>query len=140
MKSIRLKLIIMYLTLVFLVIIVCGTFMLIRIRFQEFDNLQRSLTDFATYFESYIRANVPLDAISEADFHEGLREDMKNFYLSNDPAKEIEGNILDVYGQTIYNTASLEFSFKSSAVIAARSSTVNPAFLTFDLAFLISIS
>jgi len=119
MKSIRLKLIIMYLTLVFLVIIVCGTFMLIRIRYQEFNDLQRSLTDFAAYFESYIRANIPLESVNDEDFQAGLQEEMKNFYLSNDPARGIEGSILDIYGNTIYNTASLDLTFRSSAIISA---------------------
>ena len=109
----------MYLMLVFLVFIVCGTFMLIRIRFQEFDNLERGLADFAAYFESYIRANIRLDSIEDENFIADLQEDLKSLYLTQDPAREMEGNILDRRGNTLYNTASRDITFSSSAIIAA---------------------
>ena len=119
MKSIRLKLVIMYLTLVFLVIIVCGTFMLMRIRLREFDNLERDLADFAAYFESYIRDSIPLDSISAANFRAGFQEELKNLYISKDPTREMEGSVLDRYGNTIYNTASRDVAFSSVAIISA---------------------
>ena len=121
MKSIRIKLIIMYLTLVFLVIIVCGTYMFLRIRFQEFDNLETNLYEFAAYFESHIRANVPIDDIdiADADFQAGLQEDLKTLFISKDTTREMEGNILDTNGNTVYSTSGRIVNYNSSAIIAA---------------------
>lgn len=114
MKSIRWKLVFMYLTLVFIVMLVSGTFIIMSIDRQENDKAQDELVQYASYIEEQI-----INQYSPDDFQQGFT----NFIVSISSARNLRGHILDANGKTLAsstatNTSELQ-SFNNSAIISA---------------------
>ncbi len=119
MKSIKLKLVILYLTLVFIVMIVSGTFMLLRIKSQELDKASESLRGFAK------NINEQVVQISDVDYFQDI---MLDTYKGRDTNK-ISGYILNTKGTSIADTdysGNSDYQYKkfsNSSVISAISGT-----------------
>ncbi len=112
LRSIKWKLMIMYLGLVLVVMIVSGTYILLTLRSAEINKSNQQLELYA-------------EKISE-QVVEGNTEDMFQEQLSNTltSAESMQGNILDIYGRTIASTAVRQAPypvFSDSAVVTAMS-------------------
>ncbi len=117
MKSIKSRLIAMYLGLVMIVMIVCGSFILISLQDIE---IRRAEEQMRLYAEK-IRDQVAL-TYEESGFQEGLLQ----FSQNSSNTSTIQGNIINTDGQTIASTVSGRGSFeqyKNSAVISALGGT-----------------
>lgn len=115
MKSIRWKLVFIYLTLVFIVMIISGTYIIIMTDSQETKNAEEELKQCAVYVEEQI--------IGEYDTPEEFQKGFDNFFIVRSSMKNIQANILDKDGNTIASSASSDKSlfmdYKNSAVISA---------------------
>ncbi len=112
MKSLKLKWVLMYLALVFIVMIFSGTFMLSRVKIQETNEARDVLTSYAKKIhEQVILGN------EEASFPVVLKE------IATQSYNPIEGNILNNMGVTIASTASQNAEFVDSSIISALSKT-----------------
>ena len=112
MKSLKLKLVVIYLALVFIVMIVSGTFMLTRVKMDETDKLHKDLVRYAEIVEEEI-INVydnPTD-IQKFGFSNPVT-------LSQDLSK-MQCNILNAKGELIASTMSLDQNLSSSVITAA---------------------
>jgi len=113
MKSIKGKLIALYLGLVLVVMMVSGSFILLS--FQNIE-LQKAHDQMRVYAEK-ISEQVVLSN-DEADFQNGLL----SFSQSSSSASQLQGNIIDLSGETLASTASSKPPFeqyKNSVVISA---------------------
>ncbi len=114
MKSIRWKLVFMYLTLVFIVMLVSGTFIIISINRQENDKARDELVQYASYIEEQI-----INQYSPDDFQQGFT----NFIVSISSARNIRGHILDANGKTLASSTATDTSglqdYNNSAIISA---------------------
>ncbi len=120
MKSIKAKLIAMYLGLVMIVMIVCGSFILISLQDIE---LKRAEEQMRLYSEK-IKEQVVLTC-EESGFQDGLIQFTQNGSSSN----QLQGNIINTEGKTLASTAggkSSQQEYKNSVIISALSG--NPAF------------
>lgn len=129
MKSIKLKLVIIYLTLVFIVMILSGTFMLVRTKIQQENVARNALETFA----QRIYSQVIMMHTDPSKFSEGL----KNIYSqgtinSADTGQKeyislnrsIQGNILSSTGVTIATFSSDEGTqFTNRAITSALAGT-----------------
>lgn len=110
MKSIKWKLITMYLGLVLIVMIVSGTFILLSLQNIEINKAQQQLKRYA-------------DRISEQVVQNGVEPDFQKGLLATlTDAVGIQGNILNAYGETIASTTASAPPYpiyKSSAIVAA---------------------
>ena len=97
MKSIKSRLIAMYLGLVMIVMIVCGSFILISLQDIE---IRRAEEQMRLYAEK-IRDQVAL-TYEESGFQEGLLQ----FSQNSSNTSTIQGNIINTDGQTIASTVS----------------------------------
>lgn len=105
----------MYLTLVFIVMLVSGTFIILSINRQETDKAREELTQYAAYIEEQI-----IDQYKDpAAFQEGFT----NFIVSNSSARNLRGHILDSRGNTIASSTATDSSglqnYNNSAIISA---------------------
>ncbi len=114
MRSIKAKLIAMYLGLVMIVMIVCGSFILISLQDIE---LKRAETQIRLYSEK-IKEQVVL-SYEEGGFQDGLSQ----FTQGGGDIGQIQGNIIDTDGNTIASTINSKAAFleeyKSSIVVSA---------------------
>lgn len=114
MRSIKAKLIAMYLGLVMIVMIVCGSFILISLQDIE---LKRAETQIRLYSEK-IKEQVVL-SYEESGFQDGLSQ----FTQGGGDIGQIQGNIIDTDGNTIASTINSKAAFleeyKSSIVVSA---------------------
>ena len=114
-KSIRAKLIAMYLGLVMIVMIVCGSFILISLQDIE---LKRAEEQLQLYTEK-IKEQVVL-SYEESGFQDGLVQ----FTQNGSDTSRMQGNIINTDGKTIastVNTRGAAEDYKDSVVISALS-------------------
>lgn len=119
MKSIRWKLVFIYLTLVFIVMLITGTFIIMRIKNQEIKKTEDELKNCAVYIEEQI-----LNEYSdESEFQNGFVD----LFIKSAAMRNIQGNILNSNGETIASTVSTEQNYfqeyKNSIAISALSGT-----------------
>lgn len=110
MKSIKLKLVIIYLTLVFIVMIVSGTFMITNIKMKEIDKAKSDLKVYARAIkEQVIERNSPEEY------------DIALEYLTTtvQMSRRIEGYILNKAGQTIAPSKFRHISFIDPTIISS---------------------
>lgn len=115
MKSIRWKLVFMYLTLVFIVMLITGTFIIMRIESQETKKAEDELRSCAVYIEEQI--------VSQAANEEELQKGFVDLFLKSAAMRNIQGNIINAQGETIASTVSTDQNYfqeyKNSVVISA---------------------
>lgn len=99
MRSIKWKLIVMYLGLVLIVMIVSGTYILLSLRNIEMDKSRRQLEIYAEKIQEQV-----IGAGNTDSFQENLQKTVTN-------AIGIQGNILDAKGQTLATTTALQEPF-----------------------------
>ncbi len=115
MKSIKLKLVAMYLILVFIVLVVGGTFMITDIRIKEIDKANAQLRLYASVIEAQI-INEYDDA---ADFQMGF----ESIFMNTSSFGKLYGNILNSKGITIASTDNVTQQFNRSVISIALSGT-----------------
>ena len=119
MKSIKAKLIAMYLGLVMIVMIVCGSFILISLQDIE---LKRAEEQMRLYTEK-IKEQVVLTC-EETGFQDGLIQ----FTQSGSSSSQLQGNIINTDGKTIASTVGskgIQEEYKNSVIISALSGTAS---------------
>lgn len=99
MRSIKWKLIIMYLGLVLIVMIVSGTYILLSLRNIEMEKSRQQLEIYAEKIQEQV-----IDAAEEENFQENLQKTVTN-------AIGIQGNVLNANGETIATTTALQEPF-----------------------------
>lgn len=114
MKSIRWRLVFLYLTLVFIVMIISGTYIIISIESQEKSKVQDELRQSAAYVSDQI-----ISQYTEDEFQEKLTESSAlNSFL-----RDMRASIIDSNGNTVASSAATNSSqfldYKNSAVISA---------------------
>ncbi len=114
MKSIKLKLVVIYLILVFIVLIVSGTFMITTIRYREIEKANYTLKTYA----SLIQAQIINEYEDAADFQKGFEE---NIFMSTSSFGKLNGNILNSKGITIASTDGVGQRFNRSVISIALS-------------------
>lgn len=110
LRSIKWKLIAMYLGLVLIVMIVSGTYILLSLRNIEIDKSRAQLESYAEKINEQV-----IESVEERNFQEKLMETVTN-------AVGIQGNILDSNGDTIASTTELKApypEYTDQAIIAA---------------------
>ncbi len=115
MKSIKFKLVIIYLALVFIVMLVGGTFMLAQVRMRETSRARGELNDFAR--------NILEQIILQFDNPEDFRSGFKNAYSYLESTNKMEGYILDGLGFVIAPEQSVGQKFSDYEVMSALSGT-----------------
>ncbi|WP_317367764.1 ATP-binding protein [uncultured Tyzzerella sp.] len=121
MKSVRFKLIFIYFILVFIVMIVSGTFIIFTIQKQEIAKVEEQLKSFSKAINEQI-----IDQYEdEDDFQSGFTDlFMKRVFTQN-----IQGAIIDKDGKTIAGTNFSEtqgpYQYKNSVIISALSGKEN---------------
>ncbi len=115
MSSIRWKLVFMYLTLVFIVMIISGTFIIIRTYSQEIKNAEDELAGCAAYISDQIT--------DRYEDEKDLQNAFLQLYITSSSLRNIQANIIDSGGKTIASSTSAssdEFiTYSNSAVISA---------------------
>lgn len=115
MKSIRWKLVFIYLTLVFIVMLITGTFIIMRIESQETNKAEDELRNCAVYIEEQILNEYP----KEEEFQKGFVD----LFIKSATMRNIQGNVLNSEGETIASTVSTDQNYfqeyKNSVVISA---------------------
>ncbi|MCI1958116.1 MAG: cell wall metabolism sensor histidine kinase WalK [Clostridia bacterium] len=117
MKSIKGKLMAMYMGLVLIVMIVCGTYILVSLQNIE---LGRARQQMELYTEKISEQVV--ESYDESDFQKGLEQ----FGKSGSDTSQIQGSIINTDGDTIATTVSSKEPFeqyKDSVVISALAGT-----------------
>ena len=124
MKSIKLKLVLIYIVLVFIVMIVSGTFMLFQVRSNENDEALRQLRVLANKINTEI--------IGENNSAEQFQRNFEYWTLP----EGMQGKILDARrnNQTLAPAESLGMSFFDSSIASALSGQpgFNPSKMDFD--------
>ncbi len=117
MKSIRWKLVFIYFTLVFIVMIVSGTYIIIMTDSQETKNAEEELKQCAVYVEEQI--------INEYENPDDFQLGFDNFFIVRSSMRNIQANIIDKDGKTIASSVSSDKSlfmdYNNSVVISALS-------------------
>ncbi len=115
MRSIRWKLVFMYLTLVFIVMLISGTFIIISLDTQETDKAQEELKQCAVYIKEQI--------IDQYDNPQDFQEGFVNLFIISSSVRNVRGHILDSQGVTIASSAAGDTSsfidYRNSAIISA---------------------
>ncbi len=115
MKSIRWKLVFIYLILVFIVMLMTGTFIILNIKNHELKKAEDELRNCAVYIEEQI-VNGYND---EQEFQNGFVD----LFLKSAAMRNIQSSILNSDAETIASTVSTQSSYfqeyKNSAVISA---------------------
>ena len=115
MRSIKWKLIIMYLGLVLIVMIVSGTYILLSLRNIEIDKSRQELATYAERINEQV-----IEGGKDEEFQEKLLKTVSN-------AVGIQGNILNTDGETIASTTVTEAPYPvytDQAITAARNSAI----------------
>ncbi len=121
MKSVRFKLIFIYFILVFIVMIISGTFIIFTIQKQEIYKIEEQLKSFSKAIKEQI-----IDQYEDPnDFQSGFTDlFMKRVFTQN-----IQGAIIDKDGKTIAGTNFSEtkgpYQYKNSVIISALSGKEN---------------
>ena len=115
MKSVRFKLIFIYFILVFIVMIISGTFIIFTIKKQEINKAQEELKSFSKAIKEQI-----IDQYEDPrDFQSGFTD----LFIKRVFTQNIQGAIIDSDGKTIAGTNFFEtkgpYQYKNSVVIAA---------------------
>ena len=105
----------MYLSLVFIVMLVSGTFIIISISGQENEKARDELEQYAAYIEEQV-----IDQYDDpADFGQGIT----SLFITNLPDQTMRSHILDSDGNTVASSLTTDsndfLSFTNSAVISA---------------------
>lgn len=116
MKSIRFKLIFIYLVLVFIVMIISGTYIITSLKTKEFENVEEELKTTASYIQEQI-----INEYNEDEFQEALSE----FFLKRAYFQNIQASIINSLGETIASTISVGYQHTNSVVIIALSGKEN---------------
>ncbi len=111
MKSIKWKLVMIYLALVFIVMIVSGTFIIVRTRNIEMTNKKSELEISANRIKEQV-----INKYNEEDFQMQLAEQYAN---RSALSSQVSANIIDAEGETIATTSAQKVSYKNSDVIMA---------------------
>lgn len=115
MKSIRWRLVFMYLTLVFIVMLISGTFIIKRMEIQEIKKAEYELKNSAIYIEEQI--------VNQYDDPAEFQNLFVDLFIKRTSLRNIQGNILNLEGKTIASTVSKnphQFQeYKNSVVISA---------------------
>ena len=117
MKTIKWKLIMMYLGLVFIVMIVSGSFILLRLQTIEMDKARNQLEVYAQKVSEQV-----VLLYEEDSFQSGLIQ----FAKSGSTTSQIQGSILDRTGVTLATTTTSKPpypQYKNSVIIGAMSGT-----------------
>lgn len=117
MKSIKGKLILMYMGLVLIVMIVCGTYILVSLQGIELDRARQQMKLYTEKISEQV-----VESYDESDFQKGLEQ----FGESGSNTSQIQGSIINTEGDTIATTASSKEPFeqyKDSTVISALAGT-----------------
>lgn len=116
MRSIKWKLIIMYLGLVLIVMIVSGTYILLSLRNIEVDKSREQLELYAEKIQEQV-----IEGAEEDRFQEALQLTVTN-------AVGIQGNILNAQGETIASTTALQApypQYTDQAIISGMNGTAS---------------
>lgn len=116
MRSIKWKLIVMYLGLVLIVMIVSGTYILLSLRNIEIDKSRQQLELYAEKINEQV-----IEGGNPEDFQENLLKTVTN-------AVGIQGNILNAQGDTVASTTVLQGpypEYTDQAIIAAMNGTTS---------------
>lgn len=115
MKSIRWKLVFMYLTLVFIVMLVSGTFIILSFESQETGKAEEELRQCALYIKEQI--------IDQYEAPEEFQKGFENVSFIMSSERNMRGNILDSEGNTIASSIATDtdsfLEYKNSSVISA---------------------
>lgn len=105
----------MYLSLVFIVMLVSGTFIIMSIAGQENERAREELEQYAAYIEEQV--------IDQYDSPQQFAEGIVNLVITNSAQKNFRGHILDKDGVTVASSLTTDeegyLSFNNSAVISA---------------------
>ena len=115
MKSIKWKLVAMYLIIVLIVMIVSGTFILLRLQSSDINKGRTELSQYAQKIQDQ-----GVLSYNEVNFQAVLND----FYYGDSLSTQLQANILDSVGKTIATTAPLKSgdnTYKNSVVISAVS-------------------
>ena len=117
MNSIRWKMVFIYFTLVFIVMIISGTYIIIMTDSQETRNAEEELKQCAVYVKEQI--------VDEYENPQDFQRGFDNFFIVRSSMRNIQANILDKDGKTIASSVSsdksLFINYSNSAVISALS-------------------
>ncbi|MCL2874128.1 MAG: cell wall metabolism sensor histidine kinase WalK [Defluviitaleaceae bacterium] len=118
MNSIRIKWVVLFLALVFIVMIISGTFMLIRTNIQETEMAHIQLTSFALQIQEQV-----IEVMSPDNFQEAFATDaaLRGGALRG-RSNEIQGNIINSAGQTIASTVAndpRQLVYKDTSIVSA---------------------
>lgn len=115
MVSIRWKLVFMYLSLVFIVMLVSGTFIIMSITGQENERAREELSQYAAYVEEQV--------IDQYDSPEQFSQGLASLIITNSSQKNLRAHILDGSGDTIASSLTTDkesyMRFNGQAVISA---------------------
>ncbi len=111
MKSIKLKWVAIYLALVFIIMIISGTFMITRTNLQETKKAETKLEAFSLHIKEQIIQVYP---------PEEFQEELSNGITFKNATDGIQGNILNRRGLTIAsNVKLLKLKYSDTAIISA---------------------
>lgn len=114
-RSIKTKLIFLYLTLVFIVMIIVGTYILTSIKKFELEKINREMINYADYIDEQI-----INSFDDAkDFQSGITS---MFYGSKN---DMQCNILNSNGSTIASSVLPYENYNNKAVIKALTGREN---------------
>lgn len=111
MKSIKWKLVVIYLTIVFIVMIASGTFIIMRTKEVEYTDTRTDLSDWSKRIKEEV-----INKYDEADFQVQLNH---QYVTQGDTSSKIYVDIIDSNGNTIASSTSSFEHYKNSEVISA---------------------
>lgn len=109
MKSIKIKLMFLYLTLVFIVMIVSGTYILSSLKNQELNKINNEITNYALYIDEQI--------INELQSPENFQHGLENLFYS--AKNNMQCSILNSRGATIASTSLPYEEYNNQSIIKA---------------------
>lgn len=115
MKSIKIKLMFLYLTLVFIVMIIVGTYILASLKSQELTKINNDITNYAIYIDEQIINGLR----SPEDFQRGL----ENIFYST--KNNMQCSILNSRGATIASTSLPYENHVNQSIIKAMTGSEN---------------
>ncbi len=115
MKSIRWKLVFMYLSLVFIVMIISGTFIIMRTYSREIKNAEDELSGCAEYISEEI-----IDSYENPD---DFQSAFLKLFITSSSLRNVQASIISPNGKTIASSTSVSsddfITYNNSAVISA---------------------
>lgn len=116
MKSVKFKLIFIYLILVFIVMIISGTYIITTLKSKEIKNIEEELKANATYIQEQI-----ISIYNEEEFQQALTQLLtKRYYNQN-----LQASVINSQGETIASTISVGYQHTNSVVISALAGNEN---------------